>query len=561
MNAVAAIAAFSVAALVLAGLLRTRVGDRLVATPSGERWHERATPVFGGVGIFLGLVAGVGAAVVLGADASSELAGILGGCAVLFVAGLVDDLFTLPPIAKLAAQFAAAGIVLASGLTVEIVGSNLLATVLGVVWLVGITNAFNLLDNMDGLAASLAAVACAVFAVDAISRDSGELAVVVALALGGACVGFLPFNLQTRPQGRRLHGRLRQPGDRLRARLARARLQLDDGRSDADGHRAAAAGARDPDPRHDPRDGPTHPRAASGHARRHRPLVAPARLLRPLRAAGCGGADAAGGAARRDRARVQHAFQREGDRGRRARLVRRARPVRELPRRPRGALAPRRSRAAAVALARALLAAAPARRGARRLRDASAPRSSSRTCSSSTATATTWSARSSSRRCRCCSASGTSSSSCSGSTGASGGSRRRATWSRLARRRLLSARSRSRSSRRPGLSSDFPLEIFVVDVAPLHACSSPGRGSRCAWPPTCAPHRAGSGERTLIVGAGRSGRRLARELRETPGTRVVGFVDDNPSVRRRRVLGVKVLGAPRRGRELIAAAPGRTRSS
>ena len=72
----------------------------------------------------------------------------------------------------------------------------MLATVLGVVWLVGITNAFNLLDNMDGLAASLAAVACAVFAVDAISRDSGELALVVALALGGACVGFLPFNLR-----------------------------------------------------------------------------------------------------------------------------------------------------------------------------------------------------------------------------------------------------------------------------------------------------------------------------------------------------------------------------
>ena len=46
----------------------------------------------------------------------------------------------------------------------------------------------------------------------------------------------------------------------------------------------------------------------------------------------------------------------------------------------------------------------------------------------------------------------------------------------------------------------------------------------------------------LIVGAGRSGRALARELAETPDRRVVGFLDDNPSVRRRRVLGVKVLG-------------------
>jgi UDP-GlcNAc:undecaprenyl-phosphate GlcNAc-1-phosphate transferase len=195
-NAIAAVAALPVAALVLAGLLRANLGGRLVATPSGERWHERATPVFGGVGIFAGLLAGVGAAAALGADVGWELAGILGGCAVLFAAGLLDDLFTLSPIAKLAAQFTAAGIVLASGLTVEIVGSNVLATVLGIVWLVGITNAFNLLDNMDGLAASLAAVSCAVFAVDAIARDSSELGLVVALALGGACAGFLPFNLR-----------------------------------------------------------------------------------------------------------------------------------------------------------------------------------------------------------------------------------------------------------------------------------------------------------------------------------------------------------------------------
>ena len=197
MNAIAAVAALSVAALTLYALLRVGVGGRLVADPSGERWHARSTPVFGGVGIFLGLVAGVGAAVAVGAtDASSELLGILGGCAILFVAGFVDDVYTLKPVAKLAAQFAAAALVLASGLTVEIVGNDLLATAVGLVWLVGITNAFNLLDNMDGLAASLATVSCAVFAVAALDQDSGELALVVALALGGACLGFLPFNLR-----------------------------------------------------------------------------------------------------------------------------------------------------------------------------------------------------------------------------------------------------------------------------------------------------------------------------------------------------------------------------
>ena len=197
MNAIAAVAATSVAALTLYVLLRAGVGGRLVADPSGERWHERSTPVFGGVGIFLGLVAGVAAAIAVGAtDASSELLGILAGCTILFVAGFVDDVYTLKPIAKLAAQFAAAGVVLASGLTVEIIGNDLLATVVGLVWLVGITNAFNLLDNMDGLAASLATVSCAVFAVAALDQEAGELPLVVALALGGACLGFLPFNLR-----------------------------------------------------------------------------------------------------------------------------------------------------------------------------------------------------------------------------------------------------------------------------------------------------------------------------------------------------------------------------
>ena len=197
MNAIAAVAALSVAALTIYGLLRAGVGGRLVADPSGTRWHTRSTPLFGGAGIFVGLLAGAGAAVAVGAtDASSELFGILGGCAILFVAGFVDDVYTLRPIAKLAAQFAAAAVVLVSGLTVEVFGNDVVATVLGLVWLVGITNAFNLLDNMDGLAASLAAVSCAVFAVDALARDSGELALVVALALGGACVGFLPFNLR-----------------------------------------------------------------------------------------------------------------------------------------------------------------------------------------------------------------------------------------------------------------------------------------------------------------------------------------------------------------------------
>jgi UDP-GlcNAc:undecaprenyl-phosphate/decaprenyl-phosphate GlcNAc-1-phosphate transferase len=202
-SAAVSIAALPVAALTLLVLLRTRLGDRLVAEPSGERWHGRATPTFGGVGIALGLLAGVGLALAVGAlDPSWELFGILAGALLLFCAGLLDDLVHLPPLVKLAAQVAAASIAVASGLMVELVESNWIAVPIALLWLVGITNAFNLLDNMDGLAATLAAIACAYFAVDAATEHSSDLVLVVALALGCACVGFLPFNL--RPGGQAL---------------------------------------------------------------------------------------------------------------------------------------------------------------------------------------------------------------------------------------------------------------------------------------------------------------------------------------------------------------------
>ena len=82
---------------------------------------------------------------------------------------------------------------LASGLNVEIVGNDVLAWAIGLLWLVGITNAFNLLDNMDGLAATLAVVSCGYFAIDALTEHENETVLVLALALGLACAGFLPL--------------------------------------------------------------------------------------------------------------------------------------------------------------------------------------------------------------------------------------------------------------------------------------------------------------------------------------------------------------------------------
>jgi UDP-GlcNAc:undecaprenyl-phosphate GlcNAc-1-phosphate transferase len=197
--AVAALAALPASLLTIRGLLHTPAARHVVAAPRADRWHTRSTPLLGGSGIFAGLLVAAGIAVAADlVPASRELGGILGGCAILFAAGLLDDVFHLPPLAKLGAQGAAAALVLLAGVRVEIVHNDVAATVLGVLWIVAMTNAFNLLDNMDGLAATLAAIACAFFAIDAYTVHPDHLIAALSLGICFACLGFLPYNLRLR---------------------------------------------------------------------------------------------------------------------------------------------------------------------------------------------------------------------------------------------------------------------------------------------------------------------------------------------------------------------------
>jgi UDP-GlcNAc:undecaprenyl-phosphate GlcNAc-1-phosphate transferase len=124
---------------------------------------------------------------------------IVGGCAILFVAGLLDDLYSLGPLPKLAAQIGASVLVIANGVTISgLISNRFIAGTVALIWLVGMTNAFNLLDNMDGLAATLAGIAAVFFAVDAVTTHPNHAVLAFALALGIACVAFLPFNLRPR---------------------------------------------------------------------------------------------------------------------------------------------------------------------------------------------------------------------------------------------------------------------------------------------------------------------------------------------------------------------------
>ena len=197
MTSAVAIVALPASAVAIWLLLGSPLARRLVALPSADRWHDAPTPMLGGIGIFAGFSAGLWLAAAAGAfEVDESLVGIYAGCALVFLAGFADDLISLPPLAKLAAQIGGAALVLGTGTHVQLIDNRLVGDAVAILWLVGVTNAFNLLDNMDGLAATLAAIAFGFFAVDAVTVHPSHLALAFALAGALACVGFLPFNLR-----------------------------------------------------------------------------------------------------------------------------------------------------------------------------------------------------------------------------------------------------------------------------------------------------------------------------------------------------------------------------
>jgi len=159
--------------------------------PSARKVHTRPVPRLGGAAIYLGCIA---ALLVVDRFYVSQLVSILVGATLVSFLGVWDDRQGLRPLFKLLGQMAAASILYMSGVQVGLLGNptlNLAATVL---WVVGITNALNLLDNMDGLSAGVATVACIFFLL--LAAMSGQYLVgILAAALLGACIGFLYYNL------------------------------------------------------------------------------------------------------------------------------------------------------------------------------------------------------------------------------------------------------------------------------------------------------------------------------------------------------------------------------
>ena len=146
--------------------------------------HNRPTPYVGGLAVFLAVLP-----FILFCDDSRWTLGVV----MMMGLGLVDDLWALSPAWKVLGQAAAATSAAAGGIAVQATGNALLDGGLTVLWLVWITNAFNVIDVMDGLAAGVGGVASLGFAVGFAWLGQGGPAV-LATALSGALLGFLIYN-------------------------------------------------------------------------------------------------------------------------------------------------------------------------------------------------------------------------------------------------------------------------------------------------------------------------------------------------------------------------------
>jgi UDP-GlcNAc:undecaprenyl-phosphate/decaprenyl-phosphate GlcNAc-1-phosphate transferase len=164
-----------------------------IARPTGDRWHRQPTALLGGVAVGIAtLVAFLVSPwpppglVVLGA---ASLA--------MFVTGLVDDLVRLRPATKLTLQIAAASAVVWGGVRLGWTESLTIDSVLTLFWLIAATNAFNLVDNMDGACAGVGAIAAGALCVLGLMSPAGAgPESLMAAAVCGALIGFLVFNFR-----------------------------------------------------------------------------------------------------------------------------------------------------------------------------------------------------------------------------------------------------------------------------------------------------------------------------------------------------------------------------
>ena len=160
--------------------------------------HKEATPRMGGLAIYFGFVVSL----ILFVELTREVRGILLGSVAIVVMGVLDDKYNLKPLIKLAFQILAAVVAILHGVVWDYITANggatvstgLLAYPLTIFWIIACTNDINLIDGLDGLAAGISSISSLTMLLVAYFLLEPEVAVILA-AVFGACIGFLPYNI------------------------------------------------------------------------------------------------------------------------------------------------------------------------------------------------------------------------------------------------------------------------------------------------------------------------------------------------------------------------------
>lgn len=169
---------------------RIALRQGLVAKPASDRWGKRVVARLGGVALFVGFLAASLAWIPM----RHPVPGFLLGCALVFAFGLSDDVHRMTPYTKLLFQLTVGALMVLTGIRIELISWPWLAIPLSVLWFVFVMNAFNLLDNMDGLAAGVGAIAAGFYVLHAAWSGQWMIATMAAI-VSGACLGFLRYNV------------------------------------------------------------------------------------------------------------------------------------------------------------------------------------------------------------------------------------------------------------------------------------------------------------------------------------------------------------------------------
>lgn len=184
-----------------------RLAERVKAIDvpkDNRRVHKTPTPLLGGLAIYFACIIGI----LLFVPLDKKILGVLAGATLIVVCGYFDDIKPLSPRTKFAVQIVAALIVMYCGVRIDRVTNpfqfiykanwielGIFAYPITLVWIVGLTNAFNLIDGLDGLAAGVSAISSVTLLTVALLIGPGETYIIILTAiLAGSILGFLPYN-------------------------------------------------------------------------------------------------------------------------------------------------------------------------------------------------------------------------------------------------------------------------------------------------------------------------------------------------------------------------------